>query len=68
MLAGVGLTLSLYSDPEFLETALASVAGDREELANEAADLLYHLLVMYLRPARRRLPYRRQRMVRKLKC
>ena len=28
------------------ETALAAVAGDREELANEAADLLYHLLVL----------------------
>jgi phosphoribosyl-ATP pyrophosphohydrolase/phosphoribosyl-AMP cyclohydrolase len=31
---------------EGLETALAAVAGDREELANEAADLLYHLLVL----------------------
>ncbi len=31
---------------EGLETALAAVAGDREELTNEAADLLYHLLVL----------------------
>jgi len=31
---------------EGVETALAAVAGDREELADEAADLLYHLLVL----------------------
>jgi phosphoribosyl-ATP pyrophosphohydrolase/phosphoribosyl-AMP cyclohydrolase len=31
---------------EGLETALAAVAGDREELVNESADLLYHLLVL----------------------
>jgi len=31
---------------EGLETALAAVAGDRDELTNEAADLLYHLLVL----------------------
>jgi phosphoribosyl-ATP pyrophosphohydrolase/phosphoribosyl-AMP cyclohydrolase len=31
---------------EGLETALAAVAGDSGELANEAADLLYHLLVL----------------------
>jgi phosphoribosyl-ATP pyrophosphohydrolase/phosphoribosyl-AMP cyclohydrolase len=31
---------------EGLETALAAVAGDREELTNEAADLLYPLLVL----------------------
>jgi len=31
---------------EGLETALAAVAGDHEELTNEAADLLYHLLVL----------------------
>lgn len=31
---------------EGLETALAAVAGDRQELTNEAADLLYHLLVL----------------------
>jgi phosphoribosyl-ATP pyrophosphohydrolase/phosphoribosyl-AMP cyclohydrolase len=31
---------------EGLETALAAVAGDSEELANEAADLIYHLLVL----------------------
>ena len=31
---------------EGLETALAAVAGDREELADEAADLLYHLVVL----------------------
>jgi phosphoribosyl-ATP pyrophosphohydrolase/phosphoribosyl-AMP cyclohydrolase len=31
---------------EGLETALAAATGDREELANEAADLLYHLLVL----------------------
>jgi len=31
---------------EGVETALAAVAGDRDELANEAADLLYHLLVL----------------------
>jgi phosphoribosyl-ATP pyrophosphohydrolase/phosphoribosyl-AMP cyclohydrolase len=31
---------------EGVETALAAVAGDREELMNESADLLYHLLVL----------------------
>ena len=31
---------------EGLETALAAAAGDREEVANEAADLVYHLLVL----------------------
>jgi phosphoribosyl-ATP pyrophosphohydrolase/phosphoribosyl-AMP cyclohydrolase len=31
---------------EGVETALAATAGDREELRNESADLLYHLLVL----------------------
>jgi phosphoribosyl-ATP pyrophosphohydrolase/phosphoribosyl-AMP cyclohydrolase len=31
---------------EGVETALAATAGDREELSNESADLLYHLLVL----------------------
>jgi len=31
---------------EGVESALAAMAGDREELANEAADLLFHLLVL----------------------
>jgi phosphoribosyl-ATP pyrophosphohydrolase/phosphoribosyl-AMP cyclohydrolase len=31
---------------EGVETALAAVAGERDELAGEAADLLYHLLVL----------------------
>ncbi len=31
---------------EGLETALAAVAGDRNELKSEAADLLFHLLVL----------------------
>ncbi len=31
---------------EGVETALAAVAGDHEELSNEAADLLYHLIVL----------------------
>lgn len=31
---------------EGVETALAAAAGEPEELANEAADLLYHLLVL----------------------
>ena len=31
---------------EGVETALAAVVGDREELVNESADLLYHLLVL----------------------
>jgi phosphoribosyl-ATP pyrophosphohydrolase/phosphoribosyl-AMP cyclohydrolase len=31
---------------EGVETALAAVSGDDEEIRNEAADLLYHLLVM----------------------
>ncbi len=31
---------------EGVETALAATAGDREELVNETADLLYHLLVL----------------------
>ena len=31
---------------EGVETALAAVAGNRDELLNESADLLYHLLVL----------------------
>ena len=31
---------------EGVETALAAASGDTDELANEAADLLYHLLVL----------------------
>lgn len=31
---------------EGVETALAAMAGDRDELLNEAADLVYHLLVL----------------------
>lgn len=31
---------------EGVETALAAVAGDEEELLNESADLIYHLLVL----------------------
>jgi len=31
---------------EGVEVALAATAGDREELTNESADLLYHLLVV----------------------
>jgi phosphoribosyl-ATP pyrophosphohydrolase/phosphoribosyl-AMP cyclohydrolase len=31
---------------ESVETALAAVAGDKEELLNESADLMYHLLVL----------------------
>ncbi len=31
---------------EAVELALASVAGDRSETVNEAADLLFHLLVL----------------------
>ncbi|MBT8059434.1 MAG: phosphoribosyl-ATP diphosphatase, partial [Gammaproteobacteria bacterium] len=31
---------------EGVETALAATAGDDEELLNESADLLYHLLVL----------------------
>ena len=32
---------------EALETALAAVAEDKTALANESADLLYHLLVLW---------------------
>jgi phosphoribosyl-ATP pyrophosphohydrolase/phosphoribosyl-AMP cyclohydrolase len=31
---------------EGVELALASVSGDREEIINEAADLIYHLIVL----------------------
>ena len=31
---------------EAVELALASVAGDRAEMVDEAADLIYHLLVL----------------------
>jgi len=31
---------------EAVEVALASQAGDRDEIVNEAADLIYHLLVL----------------------
>ncbi len=29
-----------------METALAAVSGDREALTSEAADLIYHLLLL----------------------
>jgi len=32
---------------EAVETALAAVAQDRQALANESADLVYHLLVLW---------------------
>ena len=32
---------------EGVETALAAVAQDKADLANESADLLYHLLVLW---------------------
>ena len=32
---------------EAVETALAAVAEDRKALANESADLLYHLVVLW---------------------
>lgn len=31
---------------EGVELAIAAVAGDRDEMLNEAADLVYHLLVL----------------------
>lgn len=31
---------------EGVETALAATVNDREELTNEAADLMYHLMVL----------------------
>ncbi|MEJ1624688.1 phosphoribosyl-ATP diphosphatase, partial [Escherichia coli] len=31
---------------EGVETALAATVNDREELKNEASDLLYHLMVL----------------------
>ncbi len=31
---------------EAVETALAAVTGDKQHIASESADLLYHLLVM----------------------
>lgn len=33
---------------EAVELALASVAGERAEILNEAADLVYHLLVLLM--------------------
>lgn len=32
---------------EAVETALAAVAQDKDNLANESADLLYHLMVLW---------------------
>ncbi|MFB2538311.1 MULTISPECIES: bifunctional phosphoribosyl-AMP cyclohydrolase/phosphoribosyl-ATP diphosphatase HisIE [unclassified Acinetobacter] len=53
---GTSYTHSLYQSgikriaqkvgEEGVETALAAVAGDKEELLNESADLLYHLTVL----------------------
>jgi phosphoribosyl-ATP pyrophosphohydrolase len=49
-------TAQLLADPtraakklgeEAIETCLAAVAEDRPALANESADLLYHLLVLW---------------------
>jgi phosphoribosyl-ATP pyrophosphohydrolase len=40
---------------EAVETVIAAMSGDREEIAKESADLLYHLLVLWaetgVRPA-----------------
>ena len=38
--------LTALDGEEGVESALAAMAGDREELANEAADLIFHLLVL----------------------
>ena len=35
---------------EGVESALAAMAGDKEELKNEAADLIFHLLVLLQKP------------------
>ncbi|HEY5643595.1 MAG TPA: phosphoribosyl-ATP diphosphatase [Woeseiaceae bacterium] len=49
-LAGAGVKrIAQKVGEEAVELALASVAGDREETLNEAADLLYHLLVLLAR-------------------
>jgi phosphoribosyl-ATP pyrophosphohydrolase len=42
---GVGRTAKKFGE-EAVEAALAAVSGDRKALAGEAADVLYHLLVM----------------------
>ncbi len=46
-LLGKGMTVCAKKlGEEAVETALAAVAGGREELKAETADLLYHLLVV----------------------
>lgn len=46
-LVGKGMgTCAKKLGEEAVETALAAVAGTRKELVGEAADLLYHLLVV----------------------
>lgn len=46
-LAAAGTTrLAQKVGEEAVELALAAVAGDRQEILDEAADLVYHLLVL----------------------
>jgi phosphoribosyl-ATP pyrophosphohydrolase len=55
--AGISYTAKLLSEgrlkcakklgEEAIETSLAAVAQDKAALANESADLLYHLLVLW---------------------
>jgi len=47
LLAGGKLKCAQKFGEEALETALAAVAQDKSALANESADLLYHLLVLW---------------------
>lgn len=44
--AGGGKRIAQKVGEEAVELALASVAGDRDEMLDEAADLVYHLLVL----------------------
>jgi phosphoribosyl-ATP pyrophosphohydrolase/phosphoribosyl-AMP cyclohydrolase len=46
LLAGKPARRAQKVGEEGVETALAAVSGDRDELRNEAADLLFHLLVL----------------------
>ncbi|MFO1189309.1 MAG: phosphoribosyl-ATP diphosphatase [Alphaproteobacteria bacterium] len=55
LLAGGAALPARKLGEESIETVIAALQGDRAALANESADLLYHLLVLWaasgLRPA-----------------
>jgi phosphoribosyl-ATP pyrophosphohydrolase len=48
LLAGGAATIAKKLGEETVETIIESIKGDRTRLAAESADLLYHLLVLWV--------------------